>query len=422
MRILWFTNTPSLATEHLTGKVGVGGGWIESLELKLQEHGQIELAIAFPWKGEKVSTYEIGKGVYYGIPTYSPSKYKRWMDRLNAAIDDPAIVNYYLEIIESFKPDVIHIFGSERSYGLLTEHVDIPTFLWIQGNLTVYSMKWYSDITLSEVKGLTTFKDRIKGDSWIHRFNKFNKEAKREQKIFSLCKNFTGRTNWDRRLAMTMSDGANYFHVDEVMRPHFYGPEWSHHGKREKLQLFTTIRGNIYKGLNSIFHTARVLSKKNIPFEWRLAGIAPNNELVRMVEKKLNTSHKQLSIVPMGNKTPDELVSELLFADVFVHPSHIDNSPNSVCEAMLLGVPVVSTNCGGIPDLLVNEQEGLLVQAGDPYAMAGAILDVHNNPEFAKRISSAARSRGLKRNDPDKITKDLLNAYQRVLEGNLTVA
>lgn len=69
---------------------------------------------------------------------------------------------------------------------------------------------------------------------------------------------------------------------------------------------------------------------------------------------------------------------------IFIHPSHIDNSPNGLCEAMLLGMPIIAIYAGGIPSLLVNRREGLLVQDGDPYAMAGAIIELLKDAGLAK--------------------------------------
>ncbi|MEO0583184.1 MAG: glycosyltransferase [Bacteroidota bacterium] len=417
MRILWFTNTASLATEPLTGQVGVGGGWIESLELKMHEKGGLDVAVAFPWIEPELKTFHFGEGTYYGIPSRSTSKYERLVERHTAKLEDPQKqVEYYLQVIEDFKPDVIHIFGSERAYGLLIPHIQVPTLIWIQGNLTVYSLKWYTDLTREDVDKYTPVSSKVKGTSWHHKYREALNIAAREQEIFSHCQYFTGRTPWDRRLTMTLAPQAKYFHCDEVMRPQFYGPQWEPHHEREKLVIMTTIRGNIFKGLRSIYDTSVILKRlMDTPFEWRLAGIAPENELVTMVEQKLGMNHKELNLNLMGNKTPDELVEELLHADIFMHPSFIDNSPNSVCEAMLVGTPVVSSNVGGIPGLLVEGEEGLLVQPGDPYAMAGAILDIHRNPDWAARMSENARKRGAVRNDPDRILEELLGVYRNVV-------
>ncbi len=77
--------------------------------------------------------------------------------------------------------------------------------------------------------------------------------------------------------------------------------------------------------------------------------------------------------------------------DVFINTTNVDNTPISVIEAMACGLNVVSTNVGGIPYLLANEHDALLVEPDNPPAMAGAIRRLLRESGLAQRISSAAR-------------------------------
>jgi glycosyltransferase involved in cell wall biosynthesis len=106
----------------------------------------------------------------------------------------------------------------------------------------------------------------------------------------------------------------------------------------------------------------------------------------------------------------------MIHSDVFVHASHIDNSPNSLCEAMLLGMPVIATFAGGIPSILKDKHEGLLVQDGDPYAMAGAMLELFEDAEYAKTLGLNARQTAMLRHNPDTITKNMVQIYSSVIE------
>jgi glycosyltransferase involved in cell wall biosynthesis len=77
--------------------------------------------------------------------------------------------------------------------------------------------------------------------------------------------------------------------------------------------------------------------------------------------------------------------------NVFINTTHFDNMPVSVIEAMALGLPVVSTNVGGMPYLVQDGVDGLLVPDGDVEAMVAAILRLKEHPELAQQISAAAR-------------------------------
>jgi glycosyltransferase involved in cell wall biosynthesis len=82
---------------------------------------------------------------------------------------------------------------------------------------------------------------------------------------------------------------------------------------------------------------------------------------------------------------------------------------------MLIGTPIVSTNAGGIPSIVTDNVDGLLVQDGDPYAMAGAIFEILNDGNLAANLSERARSRAKKRHDPDRIAEKIIAVYESLI-------
>lgn len=77
-------------------------------------------------------------------------------------------------------------------------------------------------------------------------------------------------------------------------------------------------------------------------------------------------------------------------ADIFINPTNVDNTPISLMEAMASGLCVVSTNVGGIPDLVADGQEALLVPPDDVEAMAAAVTRVLTEPGLGQRLTTAA--------------------------------
>ena len=104
-----------------------------------------------------------------------------------------------------------------------------------------------------------------------------------------------------------------------------------------------------------------------------------------------------------GAKPQTQLRRRLAAANVFVLPSVIDpdggmdNLPTVIMEAMATGLPVVSTNVGGIPEMVIENETGFLVQPGDIAAIAGAIQTVINDCSLAARVGHAGyeRAKGL---------------------------
>jgi glycosyltransferase involved in cell wall biosynthesis len=78
-------------------------------------------------------------------------------------------------------------------------------------------------------------------------------------------------------------------------------------------------------------------------------------------------------------------------ADIFLNPSSVDNTPNSILEAFASGLPVVTTDVGGVGHLVRHEQNGLLVPPKDPHAMARAVIHILEDPVLASRLAEEGR-------------------------------
>src|ERR1700722_5471637 len=140
-KILWFTNTPSLAAATL-GLPTLGGGWIESLERQVRKRRHIELAVAFSHGKEKVNKFEEGRATYYAIPDRR-SKAGALVSRHLGRADDRAFIDSCLAIVDDFKPDLINIFGTEKSFGLISERTNIPVVIHLQGLPSLYEKKYF---------------------------------------------------------------------------------------------------------------------------------------------------------------------------------------------------------------------------------------------------------------------------------------
>ncbi len=88
-----------------------------------------------------------------------------------------------------------------------------------------------------------------------------------------------------------------------------------------------------------------------------------------------------------------EVPKRLQMADIFLNTSHVDNAPVSVIEAMGCGLCVVSTNVGGVPYLLENQKEAVLVSPDNPEEMASAVHKILKDPDFAAGLSQNARNK-----------------------------
>jgi glycosyltransferase involved in cell wall biosynthesis len=111
-------------------------------------------------------------------------------------------------------------------------------------------------------------------------------------------------------------------------------------------------------------------------------------------------------------------VSNLLEADLYVMTSHIENNANNLCEAMILGLPCISTFVGGMGSLIRNNIEGILIQSGDPWAMAGAVIELIQDKHKALELGDSARKAALHRHDKKRIINGIISTYHEIIDGN----
>ncbi len=99
------------------------------------------------------------------------------------------------------------------------------------------------------------------------------------------------------------------------------------------------------------------------------------------------------SVTFTGGLSKEEWINLSKDFDIFINPTNFDNLPVSIVEAMALGFVIVSTNVGGLPYLIENEKDGLLVDKNDHIAMANKILRALKEPALCKKLSSNAREK-----------------------------
>jgi len=412
MKVLWFSLSPGLSDGYLNDNYK-GIGWVKSLEKNIQD--KVELSIAF-YHDKDVAPFKLGATHYFPVKRYKHGSFSKAKRRLLNGIEDASDVNLFVEIVNQVKPDLIHIHGTEGPFGLVQKYTDVPAVVSIQGTIIVYRHKFFSAISYFSTLKYSRIKSFLLSRSFVNVFSQFTKMAAREQEIYKHSKHFIGRTAWDRRVTKVLAPAARYFHNDEILRDSFYKQTWNN--KLDgRLMLFTTNGPNLYKGIETLLECAGLLDLNGIDFEWHVAGLKASDEIVHIAARSIG---KQISknIKLLGSIDEETLIRELQQSHIYIATSHIENSPNSLCEAQILGLPCIATHAGGTNSLLEDGKQGILIQDGDPYSMAGAIMEMKNDYEKAVSLGENSRKRALKRHDPQKITADLLEIYKTILQGN----
>lgn len=411
MRVLFFAWTPldPQAPAHGYG----GGGWVETLQRELNAKG-IEQGYTFI--SDRDDWYKNDGYSYYAVKRENKSLEEKLLVGLNPkntsyeAKRDDICLRKFAAVVEDFKPDIIHIFGSEQCYGLITKYTKVPVVIHLQGILNVY---WNAYLTPGVSLSTYCLQDWNPKAIWARyqQYWEWYRTCAREREILRNCKYFIGRTDWDKCCTSVLTRGYKYFYGSEMLRTEFHNaPERI---QPEKLTIVTTSSAAVYKGYDMILKTAKILNDNlGDNFTWKVFGnVKPN-----FYEKLLDIKHEEVNVELCGVAKPAQLVEAFSNSTTYFHPSYIENSPNSVCEAQLSGCPVVACYIGGNDTLVKHGEEGFLVPANDPYMAAARVLQLHEDRELNKRIGEASKATASKRHDRETIVNGLINIYKQIIE------
>lgn len=401
MKVLWFVNTPFPAvTAHLGITNNVRGGWMPSLADNLQSIDGFELAIA--WASARVlkpSHIEENSVTYYLFR----SKYA-YRKASPSSYDNE--IKSSLEIISHFKPDLIHIHGTENFYGLISSEVKIPTVVTIQGIV--------NEISRYFMGGLNIF-EQIRNYLLIKEYISFNKRCPIELEIFKRNNNYIGQTNWDKACIKSIRSDCCYYRADRVLRNGFYNVAWEYE-KCNVGQIYTTSSDHSYKGLDVLLKAINIVKNKYSDIKLRIAGDVnlsrPFGKLLDKIIKELNLEN---NISVLGIISENDVVEELTKANVYVMPSFIENESTSLCEAQLVGTPSISSYTGGLPDMVTDGETGMLFSRGDYYVLAEKIMEMLVNKDLAISISKKGRVISHDRHDVKRNLPRIVEIYNDIL-------
>lgn len=387
---------------------------MQSLAFQLCMDDDIKLNITTRYNGKFVSILNEQQTTYFLVP----DKRNLLQKRIDILLNREPLEHYlkeYLKVIEQVRPDIIHVFGTELDYGLICGFTDIPVVIHIQGILHPYCYQ-LGKIHISLVRKLFSQKivDYIKGTTIGNSMRIFKRRVGVEEKIFNVCRYFIGRTNWDKNITSLLAPRANYYHCEEVLRQGFFNAEW--YGNKSKiLSIVSTISNPFYKGHETIMATCLLLKKVGVNFVWHIIGLDEKTKAFNVFYKK-HMSILLGNIQLHGMLAPSKIIEVLQHSNVYVHPSHIENSSNALCEAMAIGMPVIALHVGGNASIVNHGEDGLLVSDNDPYSLAAAIKDLVKDTDKSQRMATNARIRASMRHDPKRIVARLKEIYINVIE------
>ena len=425
MKILWLVNIPLPEACHLMGEQpSPFGGWLINASKYLAVQDNIALSIAFPKvKCKEVMEYHGEKIDYFAFPHLDSNDYKLMRDSRSLKT-----------IIKKVQPDIVHVFGTEFAHSLAMVNacndLGIHSVISIQG-LVSFIEKHYMANLPKNVQRSFTFRDFVKQNNILQQKREFQKRGLIEVEAIQKVKHVIGRTTWDKACVLQINPTVKYHYCNETLREAFYENDWSLE-KCEKYSIFLSQASYPIKGLHYMLEALPIILKKYPKTKLYIAGsdIAASQNLkvklkktsyAKYITKLIQELNLEKHVIFTGLLDEQQMCRRYLKSNVFVCPSAIENSPNSLGEAMILGVPCVASNVGGVSDMLAHEQEGFLYQVDAPYMLAHYVCEIFGNDLLANTFSKKTREKGLRTHDQHKNVTMLVDIYHEIASKELIV-
>ena len=406
-------NAPGAIRAHISGKPASAVNWVDHVLTGLRSQG---LTVRILYRGTAGSGCLDEGCSYASFGEEAPYVYR------------PELETVFREELRAFRPDVIHSWGVEYDHALAmvkaaeAEGMLDRTVASIQG-LCGFIAEHYADGIPEKDAARSTFRDLVRKDNIRQQQEKFRLRGKLEAEALKKLRHVIGRTDWDHARAMELNPQLQYHFCNETLRQNFYEGQWKYENCR-KHSVFASSCAYPVKGfhylLEAMAEVRKIYPDAVVTVTGRsVLGGGWKEKLRRgsyevYLAKLIRKYRMEDTVRFLGDLSAEEMKGAFLEANVFVLPSTIENSPNSLCEAMLLGVPSVAADVGGVRNLMKDGSEGRIYEAGQVDTLAKHILELFALEERAAVMSCAARNHALATHDPEKNLRDLMNIYEEI--------
>ncbi|PIQ19107.1 MAG: hypothetical protein COW66_02875 [Flavobacteriaceae bacterium CG18_big_fil_WC_8_21_14_2_50_34_36] len=413
MKVLWLTGIIIPQASELIGGAKVPfGGWVSQMIDRLSKEKTYEIGVAMKADVKSLIIKKKDGITYYYLPQHK----KNHFDVYDS--DCKKVLNHFM-------PDLVHAEGTEAKY--------TNTFLklWkghnvvsLQGVLNGYEPYENGGLDLFKYLFSFNFKDAV--FSFLMLLNKkfiFNKRLLIERDTLQRAKNILGRTNWDRANSYFYNPNATYYHCSRILRPSFYKIKQVENNINTH-SVFIGNSAQLRKGAHFVVKAIELLKNEYPDIKLYIAGQRFDNNIKdwktyfgyrAFLQRKIKKLNIEENIEFLGVLQEEEMAEKLSKMQVYVMSSIIENSPNTLGEAMIMGVPCVTSYNGGVGDMAVDEKEALHYRANDPRMLAYQIKRIFDDKELAIFLSQNAMKKANITHDSDKNLENLLNCYHAIL-------
>ncbi|MBQ9438289.1 MAG: glycosyltransferase [Lachnospiraceae bacterium] len=397
----------------LEGAAPVICGWTAQLAKLLSALPDISLTVCYPQEISR-TPLKTRTGSIRHIGFYEPAdpllSYPQWMEE------------GFRKILKEENPDFLHIWGTEYVHALaLFNAFGDPSrvLVSIQGLISVYAQHYMADLP-APLQKKYTLRDFYHHDNLLAQQEKYRIRGEFEKELLAKAEHVAGRTFWDKHYTEKLSPKARYHYCSEILREEFYDEAVWDFSRCKGNSIFCSQFYYPIKGFHKLLEALPLILKKypgatvrvsggGIIFPGDIKGKLKQTAYIKYLESLIQKYGLKDKIEFLGNLGPAEMKAEYLKAHVFVLPSAIENSPNSLGEAMILGTPAVSAEVGGVKDMLPMDEQ--LYPFENAALLAEKVCRIFDMGEGGITISEKEKELASRSHAPDGCLEEYLTAY-----------
>jgi len=411
--LFWFTNIP-----FSNSSINSTGSWMSSMGQAILEYGGFRLACISQAKVKSVVRNDCGPIKQWLVPYESLTR---------NGLPSQQTVTAIQRAVEEVRPDIIHVWGTENYWGLLTarELLPGPSILDMQGIKYACAAVFYGGLTLAErIRCIGPLEILRPGSALFSKKRAFEKWGKFEKEMLSKHKYISVQSDWVNAHVKSVNSKCTIFKTGILLREEFadassWLPPVNQYTSAP--QVFTYSAGSTsYKGLHVLLRAIAILKEKYPGIKLNIGG-----SLIRRGIRKSGYSRwllgeaRRLGIEKnihwTGPLDVYGIIKQFRLASAVVIPSFVETYCLALAETMTVGVPSVVSYAGALPELARHEESALFFPTGDHTMCAWQLDRLLSDPSLVCRLSHNARQIALQRNNKTSVLKQQLEIYDSVL-------
>jgi glycosyltransferase involved in cell wall biosynthesis len=390
MRVVWLAPYPPDALvqpdELSNGRWYHPSPWLVALADALVEDHGVELTIVTLSRAVNSDLAGRTRGRDYAVLHSSNgyvkllSGYRRDTSRL-------------LRALEGLAPDVVHAHGTEQEYGIAAARCGRPSVLTIQG-------------FMRSMRGLNPSLLTYRG--WSYRAL-----ARHEAFAIRQVDVVIAHNRYAEDYVHGIASDAAVRRIPNPVAPEFLRPGHAEPAGNPLVLFVGSLRPE--KGVYVLLEAVADMADGGASLDLALVGPGALGDVSDRVQRLLTDGIGGVSVEITGSVSQSEVADQMRRASAVVLPSLAENAPTVVMEAMAVGAPVVASRTGGIPDMIADGVDGVLVEPGDVESLREGLSRVLDSRDLRRRLSEKARERAHAAYRPDIVAARTVGLYEEVV-------